>query len=123
MSGQSERKLDRLLREAYPAVEVSPDFTLRLWRRLMKEPAVKPWLLPVPVVSLAAAAGFLIGILVWGQLGPFGRDPVVASAVNQVARLDLFGNAPFDTLAGSYLKARQDQWGVSHEQKREERVG
>ncbi len=84
-------KLDRLLRRAFPSVEVSPDFTLRLWRGLMKT-ARPPWMLPAPVLGLAAAVGMLAGVWTWSQLLPGNLD-----------RLDLFGNAPFDSVAGTYL--------------------
>lgn len=98
MDRSPDEKLDRLLKEAYPALEVSTDFTLKLWRRLMKQPHLPPWMLPVPVLGLAAAVGVVAGIFHWVQ-----RDTL---ALNQVARLDQFGNAPFDTIAGSYLQLR-----------------
>lgn len=98
MSAESGNKLDRLLREAFPTVEVSPDFTLRLWRRLMKAPTRPPWMLPVPVAGLAVAVGVVIGIWTWTQV----LQPT--SALAQQIRWDLFGNAPLDTLAGSTLE-------------------
>ena len=100
MTNPSDEKLNRLLKEAYPSAGVSPDFTLRLWRRLMQAPARPPWMLPVPVVGLAVAVGIFAGVANWIQI----FAPKVS--LNQSVRLDLFGNAPFDTLAGSYLKLR-----------------
>lgn len=97
MVSDSQEKLNRLLREAYPSVEVSPDFTLRLWRRLMKSPARPPWMLPVPVGAIAVALGVAVGVMSWAQFF------APASSYAQSVRLDLFGNAPVDTLAGSYL--------------------
>jgi|GEM_PF-2331884 len=108
MQDQSQDKLDRLLKEAFPFVEVSPDFTLRLWRRLMKGATRPPWMLPVPVLGLAAAVGIVTGIWTWGVLGPLKTDPSMTSPLRQVARWDLFGNAPLDTIAGSYLKLMQE---------------
>lgn len=98
MASPSDEKLDRLLKEAYPALQVSPDFTLRLWRRLMKSPARPPWMLPVPVAGVAAVIGICAGLISWAQL--FSTQAALASPV----RFDLFGNAPFDSLAGSFLK-------------------
>ena len=96
MSEKSEDRLNRLLKEAYPAVEVSPDFTLRLWRRLMERPLPSFWRVPVPVLSLATALGMVAGLWTWGNLPE-------TQATFQVARWDLFGNAPVDSLAGSFL--------------------
>jgi hypothetical protein len=104
MDRTPDEKLDRLLKEAYPALEVSPDFTLKLWRRLMKEPARPPWMLPVPVLGLAAAVGMLAGIGTWvAGLGS------ASSPLNQVARWDLFGNAPVDSLAGVTLTLLEER--------------
>ncbi len=93
MEKPSDEKLDRLLRQAYPAAEVSPDFTLRLWRKLMKGSPRPPWMLPVPIAGLAVAVGFLAGVWTWSHGFP----------VMQADRLDLFGNAPPASIAGSYL--------------------
>ena len=100
MSQPSDEKLNQLLRQAYPAAEVSPDFTLRLWRELMKAPR-PPWMIPIPVAALAVLAGLLVGV--WSQSAgvPVGRN--LTASVNRVDRLDLFGNAPLDSVAGSYL--------------------
>lgn len=102
MDNRSDEKLNRLLKEAYPKVPVSADFKLNLWHRLMKSPASSPWILPVPVYSLAAAVGLFFGI--WTGLGAirFASDPR-SPYLRQTARLDLFGNAPVDTVAGSFL--------------------
>ena len=108
MSNPSNGKLDRLLREAFPALEVSPDFTLELWRGLMKSPARPPWLLPAPLFAMAAAVGIFMGIWSWNQLGPLKEGSPALSRLAQVARLDLFGNVPLDSLAGSYLNLRKD---------------
>ncbi len=97
MSSGPDEKLDWLLREAFPAVEVSPDFTLRLWRRLMNSPVRPPWMPPVPVLELAAVVGVLAGIWTSAAL----LHP--AFGFSQATRLDLYGNAPVDTIAGSYL--------------------
>ena len=32
---ERDKKLDRLLRESFPEIEVSGDFTLQLWRKLI----------------------------------------------------------------------------------------
>ncbi len=101
-----EDKLNRLIKEAFPAVEVSPDFTLKLWRGLMKSPSRPPWLLPAPLFAAAAAVGILVGPGNWSQLAPSGFPE--SRRLVQVARLDLFGNAPVDSLAGSYLNLRKD---------------
>lgn len=92
MSTLSDHRLDRLLREAYPRVEVSSDFTLRLWRRLMNQiPA--GWGVPVSLVAVFALLGILAGI---GSV--FGT-----SSGTSLQQLDLFGNAPHDSLAGAVL--------------------
>ena len=99
MNAQSDDKLDRLLEEAYSTVEVSSDFTLRLWHRLMNQPTRFPWALPVPVCGLAAAVGVLAGVWSWSQW----IQPSTAARVAQSVRLDLFGNAPVDSVAGGTL--------------------
>ena len=88
-----EEKLDRLLRGAYPTVSVSPDFTLRLWKRLMGSATRPPWMIPVPAAAFALALGIFLGL--WTSTGPGG---------SLSGRLDLFGNAPYDSISGSYLK-------------------
>ena len=102
MDNPSNDPLDRLLRSAYPAVEVSNDFQLRLWRKLMKRPASDLWRVPVP----ALAAALLVGIIggVWSWRGAGVADPAVARVVARAERWDLFGNAPYDSLAGAVLK-------------------
>ncbi|MBI3318786.1 MAG: hypothetical protein HYZ90_06590 [Candidatus Omnitrophica bacterium] len=103
MANSEDEKLNQLLKEAYPAVEVSPDFTLRLWRRLMKSPSRPSWMPPVPVMEVAAALGILAGLFVWTRgFLPGSTAPI--SDLRQTARLDLFGNAPLDTVAGSFLE-------------------
>ena len=89
----ADKKLDRLLRGAYPAVEVSPDFKLRLWRKLMLKPAGSPWLVPVPALALAAVVGLLAAL----SSVPSARPSVL------LEQWALFGNAPRDTLAGAVL--------------------
>ncbi|MBI1953568.1 MAG: hypothetical protein HYS41_05535 [Candidatus Omnitrophica bacterium] len=89
-----EERLDRLLQGAYPMVSVSPDFTLRLWKRLMGSATRPPWMIPVPVAAFALALGIFLGF--WTGTGQRGFSN---------ARLDLFGNAPYDSVSGSYLKA------------------
>lgn len=106
MNDPQDEKLNRLLREAFPAVGVSPDFTLRLWRRLMKTPARPPWMMPVPVYVLAAAVGILGGVWTWGSLIQ-GSSPL-----SQSVRWDLFGNAPVDTISGSYLQLLKEGGGA-----------
>ncbi len=95
------RKLDQMLKSAYPAVEVSPDFTLQLWRRLIA-PERPAWLIPAPAAGIAAAVGILLGLWTWPHLPPAGG--VAPSALRQVERMDLFGNAPVDSVAGTYLQ-------------------
>lgn len=94
MARLSGGELDRLLREVYPTVEVSPDFTLRLWRKLMKEPFPSWWRVPVPAMAAAVFLGVAVGL--WTTLASGPAIPV--------ERLDLFGNAPHDTVAGSVLR-------------------
>ena len=93
MGELSEDKLKQLLREAYPAVELSPDFTLRLWRKLMKQPLPTYWRVPAGALVAALALGIGAGLWSWSD------RPLFSSA----ERLDLFGNAPFDSVAGAYL--------------------
>ena len=94
MASLPDKELDRLLRGAYPAVEVSSDFTLRLWRRLMKAPFPAWWRVPVPAVTAAVSLGVVAGL--WTV---FSSGPAIS-----MERLDLFGNAAHDTLAGSVLR-------------------
>ncbi len=89
----SDSQLDHLLKQSYSHVDVSPDFTLRLWRRLMKEPAPAGFGAPRSLVALAAGIGVAIGL--WRTL--------VLSPVVPLERMDLFGNAPRDSLAGTLL--------------------
>ena len=107
MGELSDGKLKQLLREAYPAVELSPDFTLRLWRKLMKEPLPTFWRVPAGALAAALALGVGAGLWSWseGRVGAAGTP--VASVVASAERLDLFGNAPFDSLAGAYLRRMQ----------------
>ena len=86
----SDSQLNQWLRQAYPDLEVSPDFTVRLWRRLMKTPAPvysRSW------VALAAVVGIVAGL---------GSSLAATQAVT-LERLDLFGNAPRETVAGTVL--------------------
>ncbi len=110
MTRPSDEQLNQLLRGAFPAVEVSSDFTLRLWRRLMKQPSRSSWLVPIPAAAFAAAIGVFAGVFLWGRWG-FGQDPALAVILRQQERLDLFGNAPFDTLAGAYLTLSKEEKG------------
>ena len=92
MAAMSDSDLNRLLKQAYPAVEISSDFTLRLWRKLMQ--GTPPWWkVPAPALAVAAAVGILAG---WVSVS------ATAQAVS-LERLDLFGNAPHDSMAGSVL--------------------
>ncbi len=100
MGDSSDDKLNRLLKGAYPLQEVSPDFTLRLWRRLI-QPGRPVWALPVPALGLAAVAGIMTGIWTWGFGFPQRQE---IDQVRRLERLDLFGNAPFDSIAGNYLR-------------------
>jgi len=103
MADFSDDKLDRLLREAYPSVELSPDFTLRLWRKLMGEPFPTFWRrIPAAALATAAAVGVVAGVWSWGRVAAL--DPERAFVLARVERLDLFGNAPYDTLAGVVLR-------------------
>ncbi len=104
MKELNDGELDRLLKKAYSPVEVSSDFTLKLWRRLIAQP-VAP-VIPVPAFFAAAAvaAGVLIGLLNWSLLLSSGNLFPGASVLQRDVRLDLFGNAPHDSLAASYLR-------------------
>ena len=90
-----DQKLDRLLGEAFPEVGVSRDFTLQMWRRLIQPRPM--WKLPVPVAAAAAVLGIVTGMWTWTG---FGQGwPVLPRE-----RIDLFGNAPVDSVAGNYLR-------------------
>ena len=102
MDKQSQGPLDRLLRSAYPAVEVSQDFKLRLWRKLIKQPAADLWKVPVPAVAAALLVGIIGGV--WSGQGAGVANPAVARVVARAERWDLFGNAPHDSLAGAALR-------------------
>ena len=102
MDNQSNDPLDKLLRSAYPAVEVSQDFRLRLWRKLMARPVAELWRVPVPAVAVVLLLGIVTGIWSWNHNGV--GDPAVARVVARAERWDLFGNAPYDSLAGSVLR-------------------
>ena len=106
MKKLSDEQLNRALQEAFPSVEVSNDFTLRLWRRLMTQPVPTYWRVAAPALAAAAAFGILAGLRAQPQLTPAGPGFFTRSALNQQERWDLFGNAPLDTLAGSYLSIR-----------------
>lgn len=92
MATMSDFELNRLLKQCYPAVEVSPDFTLRLWRKLMKG-APPWWKVPVPALAAAAALGIAAGLV----------SVSATAGAARLERLDLFGNAPRESLAGSVL--------------------
>ncbi len=111
MNRKLDEKLDRLLKEAYPKAEVSPDFTFQLWKRLMNEPIQAPWILPVPALELAAVLGIVVGLWTWQATGFSTQQLGWPSQIRQVTRLDLFGNAPFDSLAGSYLTLTKETQG------------
>ncbi|MBI3616503.1 MAG: hypothetical protein HY211_08340 [Candidatus Omnitrophica bacterium] len=109
MNNPSDEKLNEMLRQAYPSVEVSPDFTLRLWRRLMKT-ARPPWMIPVPVAALAVGVGLLAGIWSWSSGVPEHRS--LMAGLSRVERMDLFGNAPLDSVAGSFLTLTREGEGA-----------
>ena len=111
MNRKSDEKLDRLLKEAYPKAEVSTDFTFQLWKRLMNEPVQAPWVLPVPALGLAAALGIVVGLWTWQATGISTQQQQWPSQIRQVTRLDLFGNAPLDSVAGSYLTLAKETKG------------
>ncbi len=100
-----DEKLDRLLQQAYPTVEVSPDFTLRLWRRLMQQPLFPIWRVPVPAAAVAMAAGIAAAVWGWGGWQAQARAPWTVASLE---RMDLFGNAPYDSVAGSVLTVTQE---------------
>lgn len=102
MANQSNGPLDRLLKGAYPAVEVSQDFRIQLWRKLMERPVDHLWRVPAPAVAAALLVGIAGGI--WSWQGGAASDPAVARVVARAERLDLFGNAPHDSLAGTVLR-------------------
>lgn len=102
MDKQSGDPMDKLLRDAYPAVEVSQDFRLRLWRKLMDRPAAELWRVPVPAVAAVLLLGIVSGIWSWNRNGV--QDPAIARVLARAQRWDLFGNAPHDSLAGSVLR-------------------
>ena len=58
------------------------------------------WAIPAPVAGLAAGIGIIAGIWGWSQGFPLRAQ---YSELQRVERMDLFGNAPLDSLAGSYL--------------------
>ncbi|MBI3323621.1 MAG: hypothetical protein HYZ95_04050 [Candidatus Omnitrophica bacterium] len=100
----SDQELDRLLKEAYAPVEVSSDFTLQLWRRLIQQPATDLWRKAAPALALAALVGIGLGLR---TLGPIG--PAEAATLRQPVRWDLYGSAPHDTLAGGALRITQEE--------------
>ena len=102
MADRPKDPLERLLKGAYPAVEVSQDFKLRLWRKLMDRPAAELWKVPAPAVAAALLLGIVTGVWSWNRSGVV--DPAVAQVVARAERWDLFGNAPYDSLAGSVLR-------------------
>ncbi len=108
MANQPNDPLGRLLKGAYPAVEVSQDFKLRLWHKLMDRPAAELWKVPAPAVAAALLIGIVSGIWSFGKAGGTG-DPAVARVVARAERLDLFGNAPHDSLAGAVLRRMEGE--------------
>ncbi len=107
MANQPQDPLDRLLKGAYPAVEVSQDFKLRLWRKLMDQPVEALWRVPVPAVAAALLLGIVGGLWSWQAGG--SPDPAVVRVVARAERLDLFGNAPHDSLAGAVLRRMEGE--------------
>lgn len=102
MKEMPDRELDRLLKEAYGSVEVSSDFTLRLWRRLIGQPAEALWKGSWAAAGWAAAAGLLLGVWTWNSVpGVAWADRAPAF---RMVRIDLYGSAPHDTLAGSAIR-------------------
>lgn len=99
MNKITDQELDRLLKEAYAPVEVSSDFTLQLWRRLIQRPAADLWRTAAPALVLAALFGIGLGLRTVGPIGP-----AEAAALSQPLRWDLYGNAAHDTLAGGALR-------------------
>ena len=104
-------KLDQLLRDAFPTMEVSSDFTLQLWRRLMKEPLPTYWRIPTAAAAAAALFGIAVGFWSWGKVYSVeaGLPSEARSAVARVERLDLFGNAPYGTVAGAVLRQMEGE--------------
>ena len=103
MKEMSDRELDRLLKETYAPVEVSSDFTLQLWRRLIQQPTADLWKAAVPVLALAALFGVGLGLR-----APASLNPAAEAALREPVRWDLYGNAPQDTLAGSALRVARE---------------
>ncbi len=103
MNKLSDQELDRLLKEAHAPVEVSSDFTLRLWRRLIQQPAENLWRTAAPALALAALFGIGLGLRAQSPIGPAAE-----AVLRQPVRWDLYGNAPRDTLAGSALRIAQE---------------
>ena len=100
MANQSNDPLDKLLKGAYPVVEVSQDFKLRLWRKLMDQPVAALWRVPMPAMAAALLVGIIGGVWTWrGD----AKNPALAQLA-RAERLDLFGNAPYDSLAGTVLR-------------------
>lgn len=100
MTNSAKDPLDKLLKGAYPAVEVSQDFKLRLWRKLMDQPVEALWKVPAPAVAAALLLGIVSGVWTWqGD----AKNPAL-TRVARAERLDLFGNAPHDSLAGTVLR-------------------
>lgn len=104
MSQPSDDQLDQLLKGAFPLVEPSADFTLNLWRKLIQVRVGLGFRFPTPVYAMAACIGILAGIWTGMSINPLGIDPI--------HRLDLFGNAPMDTMAGSYLTLVEQENGI-----------
>ena len=84
-------------RSEYPRAHVSSEFKLELWRRLMEKPAPSHWKMILPLAGGAVVLGIVTGTIVWHE------------QVRRTNRWDLFGNAPFDTLAGSYVVVRKGE--------------
>ena len=99
MSLDSNDRLNGLLRSAYPGTEVSGDFRVQLWRKLMQRPVTPLWKVPAPALAAALLLGVIGGI--WSGLQP--QDPSVR-VIARLERWDLFGNAPHDSLAGTVLR-------------------
>jgi len=60
-------------------------------------------MLPVPVYAMAAAIGIVAGIVSWNELLRPAGDFTLRATLAHEDRWDLFGNAPFDSVAGSVL--------------------
>ena len=104
-----DKELNKIVREAYPRLEVSSDLRLRLWNRLENHPKHSLWWIPLPVTGGAVLAGLLAGLMLWGQINPMQTLAFQGRMFSQVERLDLFGNAPVGSLAGSYLRILQEE--------------